>query len=140
MNFGQVISNLNFPAVFVSALSSFIVGWLWYGPIFGKKWMELNGFDPEEMRKQKWLPFPLILGINYFATVLAAFSLAMFLGAESDAVFGIFAGLMIAIFWIATSRLNDVLYERKPMGLFWINVGYNVVIYVIMGAIIGAWH
>ncbi len=140
MNFGQVISNLNFPAVFVSALSSFIVGWLWYGPIFGKKWMELNGFDPEEMQKQKWLPFPLILGINYFATVLAAFSLAMFLGTESDAVFGIFAGLMIAIFWIATSRLNDVLYERKPMGLFWINVGYNVVIYVIMGAIIGAWH
>lgn len=139
MNFGQVISNLNFPAVFVSALSSFIVGWLWYGPIFGKKWMELNGFDPEEMQKQKWLPFPLILGINYFATVLAAFSLAMFLGTESDAVFGIFAGLMIAIFWIATSRLNDVLYERKPMGLFWINVGYNVVIYVIMGAIIGAW-
>lgn len=140
MNFGQVISNLNFPAVFVSALSSFIVGWLWYGPIFGKKWMELNGFDPEEMQKQKWLPFPLILGINYFATVLAAFSLSMFLGTESDAVFGIFAGLMIAIFWIATSRLNDVLYERKPMGLFWINVGYNVVIYVIMGAIIGAWH
>lgn len=139
MDFGQVISNLNYPAIFVSALSSFIIGWLWYGPLFGKKWMELNGFNPEEMRKQKWLPFPLILGINYFATVLAAFSLAMFLGAEADAVFGIFAGLMIAIFWIATSRLNDVLYERKPMGLFWINVGYNVAIYVIMGAIIGGW-
>lgn len=100
MNFGQVISNLNFPAIFVSALSSFIVGWLWYGPLFGKKWMELNGFDPVEMSKQKWLPFPLILGINYFATVLAAFSLAMFLGSESDVIFGTFAGLMIAIFWI----------------------------------------
>jgi hypothetical protein len=47
---------------------------------------------------------------------------------------------MIAVFWIATSRLNDVLYEQKPMGLFWINVGYNVAIYVIMGAILGAWH
>jgi hypothetical protein len=139
MDFEQVISNLNFPAIFVSALSSFVFGWLWYGPLFGKKWMVLNGFNREEMRKQKWLPFPLILGINYFSTVLAAFSLAMFLGAESDAVFGIFAGLMIAIFWIATSRLNDVLYERKPIGLFWINVGYNVVIYAIMGAIIGAW-
>ena len=58
----------------------------------------------------------------------------------SNAGFGIFAGLMIAIFWIGTSRLNDVLYERKPIGLFWINVGYNLVIYTIMGAILGAWH
>lgn len=139
MNFGQVISNLNFLAVLVAAFSAFFIGWIWYGPLFGKKWMELNGFTKENMSQKKWLPLPLIMGINYIATLLAAFSLAMFLGTESDAVFGIFAGLMIAIFWIATSRLNDVLYEQKPMGLFWINVGYNVAIYVIMGAIIGAW-
>jgi len=43
-------------------------------------------------------------------------------------------------FWIGTSRLNDVLYERKPWGLFFINVGYTLVIYVIMGAILGAWR
>ena len=139
MNFGQVISNLNFLAVLVAAFSAFFIGWIWYGPLFGKKWMELNGFTKENMSQKKWLPLPLIMGINYIATLLAAFSLAMFLGTESDAVFGMFAGLMIAVFWIATSRLNDVLYEQKPMGLFWINVGYNVAIYVIMGAIIGAW-
>lgn len=83
---------------------------------------------------------PVIMLSNYIATVLAAFALAMFLGAESTLSFGIFAGFMIAIFWIATNRLNDVLYERKPWGLFFINVGYNLVIYILMGAIIGAWH
>lgn len=138
MDFGQVISNINFPAVFVAALSAFFIGWIWYGPLFGRQWMKLHGFTQADIQKGI-LPMPAIMGINYLATVLAAFSLAMFLGAEADFTFGIFAGLMIAIFWIATSRLNDVLYERKPMGLFWINVGYNVVIYVVMGAIIGAW-
>lgn len=54
--------------------------------------------------------------------------------------FGIFTGIIIAVFWIATSRLNDVLYERKPMALFWINTGYNFVIYILMGAILGAWN
>lgn len=140
MDFAQVISNINFLAVIVAAFSAFFVGWIWYGPLFGKKWMELNGFTKENMSEKKWLPMPVIMGVNYVATLLAAFSLAMFLGVEADAIFGIFAGLMIAVFWIATSRLNDVLYEQKPMGLFWINVGYNVAIYVIMGAIIGAWH
>jgi hypothetical protein len=71
---------------------------------------------------------------------LAALAIAMFIGAEANAGFGIFAGVMIAIFWIATSRLNDVLFEKKPWGLFFINVGYNVVIYAIMGAVLGAWH
>ena len=83
---------------------------------------------------------PFIMLINFLAVVLSAFGMAMFFGPESDMIFGLSAGLMIAIFWIATSRLNDVLYERKPFGLFLINVGYNFLIYAVMGAILGAWH
>lgn len=139
MDFGKVLSEINFWAVLVSALSAFVVGWLWYGPLFGKKWMKLNGFTEDQLREGS-LSMPLIMLINYIATVLAALAISMFIGAGSNLGFGIFAGLIIAVFWIGTSRLNDVLYEQKPMGLFWINVGYNVVIYVVMGAILGAWH
>ena len=139
MEIGEVLGGINYLAVLVAALSSFVIGWLWYGPLFGKAWMKLNGFSKENIQEGS-LPMPLIMGTNYIATVLAAFALAMFLGEESTLHFGIFAGFMIAVFWIGTNRLNDVLYERKPMGLFFINTGYNLVIYIIMGAIIGAWH
>jgi hypothetical protein len=140
MNFGEVIAEINIWAVLVAAFSAFFVGWLWYGPLFGKKWMKLNGFTPEFLRENKGMSMPLIMIINYVATALAAFAIAMFIGAGSDMHFGLFAGFMIALFWIGTSRLNDVLYERQPFGLFLINVGYNLVIYMIMGAILGAWH
>lgn len=140
MNSGEIFAGINFLAVFISALSAFVVGWLWYGPLFGKKWMKLNGFTEEQLKEGGGMPMPLIMVINYIATVLAAFAIAMFIGAESDMSFGIFAGFMVAVFWIGTSRLNDVLYERQPFGLFLINLGYNLVIYVIMGAILGAWH
>lgn len=135
----EVLKSINYLAVVVAALSSFVVGWLWYGPLFGKTWMKLHGFT-EEGLKDGTLSMPVIMVVNYIATALAALAIAMFLGPEATAGFGIFAGLMIAIFWIATSRLNDVLFEKKPWGLFFINVGYNVVIYVIMGAVLGAWH
>ncbi|HKJ78558.1 MAG TPA: DUF1761 domain-containing protein [Prolixibacteraceae bacterium] len=139
MNMIDVFSNVNFVAVLVAALSSFLVGWLWYGPLFGRKWMKLNGFTEADI-KEGGLPMPLIMGVNYVATALAALAIAMFLGDEAGVGFGLFIGFMIALFWIATSRLNDVLYERKPFGLFLINVGYNLVIYMLMGAILSIWH
>ncbi len=135
----NVMGQINFLAVLVAALSSFIVGWLWYGPLFGRKWMAYMGYTEDDLKKGS-MPMPVMMGVNYVATVLAAFAIAMFLGPESDASFGIFAGLMIAVFWIGTSRLNDVLYEDKPWGLFFINVGYYVVVYILMGGILGAWH
>lgn len=139
MNVGEMIGNINFFAVLVSAFSAFFIGWMWYGPLFGKLWMKLNGFSADNIQEGT-MPMPVIMGVNYVATFLAAFAIALFVGSEANIGYGIFAGVMIAIFWIATSRLNDVLYEKKPWGLFFINVGYNLVIYAIMGAIIGAWH
>jgi len=135
----EVFGSINYLAVIVAALSSFVVGWIWYGPLFGKAWMRLHGFTPEGLKEES-ISMPVIMIVNYIATALAALAIAMFLGPEATAGFGIFAGLMIAVFWIGTSRLNDVLFERKPWGLYFINVGYNIVIYVIMGAVLGAWH
>ncbi len=140
MNMSEILSSINVWAVLVAALSAFIVGWLWYGPLFGKQWMKLNGFTEEMLREGGGMSMPLIMIINYIATALAAFAIAMFIGSEADMHFGIFAGFMIALFWIGTSRLNDVLYERKPFKLYLINVGYYLVIYIIMGAVLGVWH
>lgn len=33
--------HVNFPAVIAAVVVSFLFGWLWYGPLFGKKWMGL---------------------------------------------------------------------------------------------------
>ena len=139
MDIGQVIASINYWAVLVAALSAFFIGWIWYGPLFGKLWMKLNNFTEENI-KEGGMSMPLIMGINFAAVIVSAFGMAMFFGSEVDMMFGISAGLIIAIFWIATSRLNDVLYERKPLGLYFINVGYNLVIYALMGAILGGWH
>lgn len=139
MDFVQVIANVNYWAVLVSALSAFVVGWIWYGPLFGKTWMKLNGFTEEELKEGN-MSIPGMMLLNYIATALAAFAIAMFIGVESNVGFGAFAGAMIAVFWIATNRLNDVLYEKKPWGLYFIHVGYILIVYTIIGAILGAWH
>ena len=140
MDFTEIFLNLNYWAILVATLSTFVVGGLWYSPVlFAKKWMKLNGFTKESM-KEKSRPMATIMGASFVTSLLAAVALAMFLGPESNLEFGVFAGLMIGIFWIGTSRFNNVLYENQKTALFFIHTGYDVVSYAIMGAIIGGWH
>src|SRR5262245_52781870 len=43
-------SKINFIAVLVSALSTFVLGGLWYSPLlFGKAWMRVNNFSETDV-------------------------------------------------------------------------------------------
>ncbi len=48
--------------------------------------------------------------------------------------------MLIAVCWISTSRANLFLFEKHSLKLFLIHAGYDVLRYMVMGAIIGAWH
>ena len=44
-------AQLNYLALFLAALSTFLIGGLWYSPaVFGKAWMRENGFKEEDMK------------------------------------------------------------------------------------------
>ncbi|HEY0431663.1 MAG TPA: DUF1761 domain-containing protein, partial [Pyrinomonadaceae bacterium] len=47
MNFGS----LNYLAVLVAAISTFVLGGLWYSPLlFGKAWMRANNFNEADLQ------------------------------------------------------------------------------------------
>jgi len=52
----------NFYMYFVAALIPFILGALWYGPIFGKTWMKTNNFTEEYLKEGNMF---LIMGLSY---------------------------------------------------------------------------
>ena len=139
MDVGKMVLSIDLWAVFVAALSTFFVGWIWYGPLFGKKWMRLNGFTKDNL-KEGGLSMPAIMGFSFLGSLIAAFAMAAVFGDGVTISYGICTGLVISVFWISTSRLNDVLYEKQPFALFLINAGYNVVSFVLMGIIISVWQ
>ena len=47
----QAAQHINHWAAIVAAISTFVIGGLWYRPLFGKKWMEANGFTEDDMKK-----------------------------------------------------------------------------------------
>lgn len=128
---------LNYLAIIAAAISTFVIGGLWYSPaVFGKAWMRENGFKEEDMKKGNMVK---IFGIAFILGLIAAVNLAMFMGPENDPTMGALWGFLAGAGWVATFVGTHYLFERKSFTLFLINAGYSIVALTLMGVIIAAW-
>lgn len=129
---------LNYWAVFVAALSSFLIGGLWYSPaLFYKAWMKENGFSDDDMKGGNMTK---IFGVSFLLSLIIAFNLAAFLGEEADLSWGLSAGALAGIGWVSAGYGITYLFERKSFKLWLINAGYHSITFTLMGGIIGAWR
>ncbi|HRI77960.1 MAG TPA: DUF1761 domain-containing protein [Cyclobacteriaceae bacterium] len=130
-------AQLNLWAVLVAALSTFLIGGLWYSPaVFGKAWMKENGFTEESMKGGNMVK---IFGLAFVLGLIAAVNLAMFMGPENKPEMGALWGFLAGFGWVATFIGTHYLFERRSFKLFLINSGYSIVSLTIMGVIIAAW-
>jgi len=118
----------------------FFLGFLWYGPLFGKTWRSLMGVNQQSMSGGGMGTTTLVWSfigslvtagvLRKFATMVAAQSLGA----------GIALGAMVWLGFIATVTLASVLYEKRSVNLYILNNGYQLVSLVVMGAIVAAWR
>jgi hypothetical protein len=127
----------NIWAVLVAALSTFLIGGLWYSPaVFGKAWMRENGFTEESLKNSNMVK---IFGLAFLLGLIAAVNLAMYMGPEDRPAMGAMWGFLAGFGWVATFVGTHYLFERKSFRLFLINGGYSVVALTVMGIILAAW-
>lgn len=134
MDFSQSIQNLNLLAIIVAALSTFLIGGLWYS-LFEKPWMNANNFTKEDLAKRN---MPLVFGLSFLFSLIMSVNLALFIGKENT-VFGTIAGFMTGFGWVAFAIAIIALFEKKSLQYVLINGGYMVVSFTLMGFILGAW-
>lgn len=133
------ISTLNWLAVIVAAISTFLIGFLWYSPIlFGKAWMKANGLTDAEIQKGNMAK---IFGFAFLWTFVMAVNLAMFLNApDTDYSWGAIAGFLSGFGFVSMGIFVIGLFERRSTTYMLINAGYMTVSFVVMGLIIGLWR
>ena len=66
-----------------------------------------------------------------------AWALAMLIG-DAGWAWGLHWGLFGGICFAITANGVDYLFERASLKLFWVNGGYKLVSFAVMGTIIGA--
>ena len=137
--------HLNLLAIFVAAISTMLVGFLWYSPfLFAKPWMREMGYDPndkasaDKMRKSAGPAYTASL----IASLVSAFVLAIFFHEMhvQDLEYGLLVGSHVWLGFVATVQLTSALFMKQSMKLFTINTRYQLVCYLIMSAILTVWR
>ena len=136
---------INYLAVLASTVIMMALGFLWYGPIFGKQWMVLMGFTTESIEAAKAKGMTKSFALMALGALFMSFVLAhslIFASAYLN-ISGIGAGLQ-AGFWswlgfIVPVSLGSVLWDGKPWKLWFINAGYYLVGLLLIGTLLALW-
>jgi hypothetical protein len=142
---------INLLAVLVAAIVIFVLGGLWYSPIlFMKKWIALQSRTEEQMRAEAAAANMPLLYISAFVTsLLIALVMAHLLGhlsaaADPDmhpnAAHGAAFGFACWLGFAAPTSYATAIFSNKPKQLWLIDSAYNLVSFMLAGAILGAWR
>ena len=133
------LEHVNWLAVFAAALSTFVLGGLWYSPVlFGRSWMVLNNLTEANLGKGN---MGKIFGLSFLYALIMAANLAMFLATpDTTPAWGAIAGFLAGFGWVFLGIAIIALFERRSWKYTAINGGYMTVAFVLMGLIIGAWR
>lgn len=131
---------VNFLAVLVAAIAAHIVGFLWYGPLFGKKWMQLTNLTEKDKEKSKQKGMAKVIVGSFLGTLVMAGVLAFLVGLAGVTVTnGLMLGFLTWLGFLATSQMGMVFWENKPWALYALQTGHYLISLLLMGAILGAW-
>lgn len=127
--------DVNWLAVIGAAVCGFIVGGIWYGPIFGKKWMGAVGLTEDDIQQGN---MAVIYGGAFAFSVLASWVLAHTYSSYSiDLSYSVkvLIAFGVAIGFIVPAIGTNYLFSQKSKTLFFIDAGYWVLFYLAMGIV-----
>ena len=125
---------MNYLAIVVAGIAAWIIGAIWYGPIFGKKWQKEVGLSDETLKGGN---MPLIFGTSLILMIMMMYGMSFLIAAHEDISWthGFFHGCMTGIFFAATSMGINYLYQRRSITLYAIDAIYQILFLGVGGAI-----
>jgi glycerol uptake facilitator-like aquaporin len=134
---------IKYPAVIVATIVHYILGGLWYSPLlFGNKFLQYINWTPEQLKVIESQSHAKELVIAFIMSFVLVFVLAHFVNHTNatNAVGGIQTGFWLWLGFVVTTQLPTVIFEGRSLGLYLLNVGYQLVGCMLAGAILAVWR
>ncbi len=135
---------INYLAIIVASVLSMVVGAIWYGPLFGKKWAEIVGADMNDMeaRKKMQKGATKLYVVQFLLTLFQVYVLAHFIKGWSD-VSAIESSLWIWAGFVMPTIAGTAMWNNDSARISWarflIQSGYQIVLFVMFAFILGNW-
>src|SRR5687767_5559200 len=113
------MSDLNPWAILLAALSSFLLGGLWYGPLFKNAWCKAAGVDPDKPTGHP----ARVFGVAFALSLVAAAAYAWFLGPRPAVGFSVAMGAFVGLAFVTTSFGINYQFAGRPLRLWAIDGG-----------------
>ena len=118
-----------------------VLGFLWYSPVlFGKPWMKLKGYTETSLKEaQKKMGGKYAL--TFVASIVSAFVLDWIINEMqiTSVSGGAWIGFLVWIGFVMTTQLGSWIFSENKKELYFIDTGYQLVGFILMGAILGMW-
>lgn len=135
---------INYWAVLVCAVFAMFWGYVWYGPIFKKKWLEVIKANEADLAARSTME----KGIwkLYLTQFLLAFFqiwvLAYFIGGWTE-VSGVVNALWIWAAFVMPTIAGTAMWNNDSAKISWtrflIQSGYQLICFAVFGLILGMW-
>jgi len=129
-------AGVNWLAVLVGVVASNALGFLWYGPLFGKAWLRMIGKKQEELQAN---PSMYVITAVASAITMVALSLIVHAFGAGSFVQGLIAGVVTWVGIGATATFVYTTFEGPPTNVWMLNAAYQLVIYAVMGGVFAVW-
>lgn len=131
----MVFAGSNLLAVLAAALAAFVAGAVWYGAL-SKQWLAAQGLKPEDAQMK-----PSLFALTFVCELFMAFVLSgliFFRGAQTVTIGGgIATGLLVWAGFVMMTLIINNAYAFRSRQLTLIDGGHWLIVFVVMGAVIG---
>ena len=123
---------MNLWIVLLAAVSSFVVGGLWYSPLlFGKTWNAENGGPAGTGHPAK------VFGVSFAFSLLAAACFAVLVGPSPSLESSVTLGALVGIGLVAASFGINYQFAQRTFKLWLIDGGYHAVQFLLFCVVFG---
>jgi hypothetical protein len=128
--------SINWLAVVVAALSAFVLGGIWYGPLFRRAWCRAAGIDPEAAARHPRHSF----ATAFVAAFVAALAFDWLLGPAPGLRLAVIDGVVVGLAVVAMSFGINYAFAQRSLKLWLIDGGYHALQFTLYGLVIGLWQ
>lgn len=131
--------SISWAAVAVATIAAMVIGSIWYGPLFGEKWMKLVKLNKKDAAKNWKKPMLGMLLLSLLQAVVLVHFVAFaksYYNETDDLTIGILTGFWLWVGFVLPVIAGGYLFARKPLELIQIDLGNYFVTLLAMGAIL----